>query len=316
MSSSLRRAPRALTRPDLLRASALATLLWFAVPPAQAEVGDTAPAHESPAKDLDCLIEPRALIKLGAPVPGIVSKVFVDRGDLVQAGQMVAEIDSRIEQANVKLQKARVENDFQIKSHRAKQGFLARKMARQELLRAGNIVTAAALDETTTDYKMAEMMAGDAEGNIEIARQELHRAEEMVAQRRIVSPVNGVVMERVLSAGEYRHEQSHLMVIADLQPLNVEVFMPVAQYGRIAVGDVATVIPEQPVGGAHRATVRIVDRVFDAASGTFGVRLALPNPDLAIPGGVRCKIRFEPGAVAGTSVPGLPRREASAEEVR
>jgi membrane fusion protein (multidrug efflux system) len=35
-----------------------------------------------------------------------------------------------------------------------------------------------------------------------------------------------------------------------------------------------------------------VDRVMDAASGTFGVRLQLPNPALALPGGIRCKVRF------------------------
>jgi len=38
--------------------------------------------------------------------------------------------------------------------------------------------------------------------------------------------------------------------------------------------------------------VTVVDKVMDAASGTFGVRLALPNPDLALPAGLKCKIRF------------------------
>jgi hypothetical protein len=36
----------------------------------------------------------------------------------------------------------------------------------------------------------------------------------------------------------------------------------------------------------------VVDRVFDASSGTFGVRLELPNPNGAIPAGVRCKVEF------------------------
>jgi hypothetical protein len=47
------------------------------------------------------------------------------------------------------------------------------------------------------------------------------------------------------------------------------------------------------------ATVTVVDRVVDAASDTFGVRLLLPNPDYRIPGGVRCEIRFLDGNVAG-----------------
>ena len=49
-----------------------------------------------------------------------------------------------------------------------------------------------------------------------------------------------------------------------------------------------------PGGGVHEATVAVVDRVVDAASATFGVRLELPNPNYALPGGLRCDIRFLP----------------------
>jgi hypothetical protein len=40
------------------------------------------------------------------------------------------------------------------------------------------------------------------------------------------------------------------------------------------------------------ATVKIVDRVIDARSGTFGVRLELPNSDYTIPSGLHCQVRF------------------------
>ncbi len=40
------------------------------------------------------------------------------------------------------------------------------------------------------------------------------------------------------------------------------------------------------------ATIAVVDPVIDAASGTFNVRLDLPNPDGAIPGGLHCTVKF------------------------
>lgn len=49
-------------------------------------------------------------------------------------------------------------------------------------------------------------------------------------------------------------------------------------------------LPE--VGGVHTGRVTVVDRVVDAASGTFGVRLALPNADYRLPAGLKCKVRF------------------------
>ncbi len=49
---------------------------------------------------------------------------------------------------------------------------------------------------------------------------------------------------------------------------------------------------EDPLGGDRQAAVKVVDQVFDAASGTFGVRLALANPELIVPAGLRCKVSF------------------------
>ena len=54
----------------------------------------------------------------------------------------------------------------------------------------------------------------------------------------------------------------------------------------------ATVYPQQPVGGEYKATVITVDKVLDAASGTFGVRLKLPNPKRKLPAGLRCMVKF------------------------
>jgi multidrug efflux pump subunit AcrA (membrane-fusion protein) len=62
-------------------------------------------------------------------------------------------------------------------------------------------------------------------------------------------------------------------------------------YGKIHRGDLANVTPETP-GTSFSARVSVVDRVIDAASGTFGVRLELPSPNNAIPAGAKCKVRF------------------------
>ena len=55
---------------------------------------------------------------------------------------------------------------------------------------------------------------------------------------------------------------------------------------------VAAVVPEALVKEKLRAHVVIVDQVIDAASGTVGVRLELPNPDYRIPAGLKCTVSF------------------------
>jgi multidrug efflux pump subunit AcrA (membrane-fusion protein) len=101
-----------------------------------------------------------------------------------------------------------------------------------------------------------------------------------------------VVTERALGPGEFRNDQAHILTIAEMNPLRVETFLPIALYGHIKVGHSAEVSPEAPVGGSYKATVAVVDSVFDAASGTIGVQLKLPNPELRLPAGIHCRVRF------------------------
>src|SRR3546814_1230583 len=97
------------------------------------------------------------------------------------------------------------------------------------------------------------------------------RTQRVLTEKTVYSPVNGIVTERAMSAGEYRGPStSHILTIAQINPLNVEVFAPIAQLGMVVVGDMVAIFPEDPVGGQYKARVKVVDRVFDAASGTFG----------------------------------------------
>jgi multidrug efflux pump subunit AcrA (membrane-fusion protein) len=147
------------------------------------------------------------------------------------------------------------------------------------------------MDETETSRVLAEMQLQEAVENKRLAELEYKRAVEVVNRMTIRSPVNGVVVERYLSPGEYIENQS-VLKLAQIDPLNVEVVLPVDLLPSIKVGMKARVIPEHPVGGQYTAEVKIVDQVIDAASGTLGVRLQLPNPNHRLPAGLKCKVIF------------------------
>ena len=88
-------------------------------------------------------------------------------------------------------------------------------------------------------------------------------------------------------------EDQSIVQLAQIDPLNVEVFAQVDLLEFIKVGMVAKVRPKRPGGGVFDARVTIVDRVLDAASGTFGVRLELPNPEYRLSAGLKCKVVFQ-----------------------
>ena len=131
----------------------------------------------------------------------------------------------------------------------------------------------------------------EARENKRIAELEFKRSVAVVKRMSIYSSITGVVMERFLSPGEHIEDQP-VLKLAQIHPLNVEVFAPVELLGAVKVGMHADVEPEGPVGKVYKAKVTIVDRVIDAASGTFGVRLELPNPKYRLPAGLKCKVTF------------------------
>jgi len=70
------------------------------------------------------------------------------------------------------------------------------------------------------------------------------------------------------------------------------VVLPAALFGKVKAGQKANVV--SALGGVrYAANVKHVDRVIDAASGTFVARLELPNPQLLVPGGSRCNAELE-----------------------
>jgi RND family efflux transporter MFP subunit len=240
----------------------------------------------------DCLIQPKMVLKLGTSVPGLLSEVLVERGDMVKKGDVVARLESGVEEAAESLARVRCENDATVRSSIAKLEFQRRKDERARQLRKSDSVSVAVADEAETGARVAEQELDEARANLAISKLELSRATEILKQRTIRSPINGVVVERTLGPGEYAFDQAHLMTLSQIDPLNVEVYVPLSQFGKIRVGASAEVYPEEPVGGKYTAIVTVVDQVFDAASGTIGVRLELPNPNYAIPAGLKCRVRL------------------------
>ncbi len=257
------------------------------------------------AADLDCVIEPHVVVAVSSPLEGVLETVTVDRGDLVKEGQAVATLESSVEKATVALARARVELESPLKSSQIRLDFGERKVGwNEELFKEGGI-SAREVDEARTTRDLAGVGVLEAKENKRLAELEVERAQAALAVRTIRSPVTGVVMERLLAPGEFA-KQAPILKVAQIDPLRIEVIAPVALLGKIAVDMTAQVMPEAPVGGTHRARVKVVDRVVDAASGTFGVRLELPNPDYRLPAGLKCKVRFP---AAGNSNLEPPRRQ-------
>jgi RND family efflux transporter MFP subunit len=241
--------------------------------------------------EFDGLIEPRMAVKVGSGVYGIIDTVTVDRGDTVKAGQVIATLQSGVERATMELARTRAEMKATIKGKKEELEYAKRKQERLRDLYEKKALPFNDWDDAETKRILAELQLAEALENKKVAEMEFKRSTEVVNRTVIKSPITGVVVERFLSPGEYIENQA-ILKVAQIDPLYVEVIMPVKMLGSVKVGMKGLVKPEAPVGGIYTAGVIVVDRVVDAASGTFGVRLELPNPEYHLPPGLKCKVVF------------------------
>jgi RND family efflux transporter MFP subunit len=262
---------------------------------ANTQVADVAPPGLDSARPTDCLIEPSQVVRVNSGVEGIIQSIYVERGDNVRRGQVVAQLRDDIDRAAAAAAQARASNSHNVQAADSRASYLESVRQRNESV--SQYLSRDQVEEAQSNARAAREERSSAAEDQRVARLEYNHSTRIMAEKTVRSPVNGVVVERAMSPGEYRGPDStHILTIAQVDPLNVEVFAPIAQLDAVKLGDEVTIIPEEPVGGKYIARVKVVDRVFDAASGTFGMRLELPNPGNKLPAGLRCRIEFNSAA--------------------
>jgi multidrug efflux pump subunit AcrA (membrane-fusion protein) len=173
-----------------------------------------------------------------------------------------------------------------------------RELSRRQRI-AGNMFSRAnELDEAMTKVEQDRIAIRRAETEQQIAALEAERSQRALEQKVIRSPVDGVVTELRLSPGEFIYQQAPILVMAQIDPLHVDLVLPASRYRSIRLGAAAQVLLDEPVGGSVTAVVDAVDPLIDVASDTFRVRLVMPNPDNAILAGIRCAVQFPDAAAS------------------
>ena len=238
-----------------------------------------------------CLIEPHQRIELKSPVSAQIVAVHEDRGAVVRKGQLLVSLDAEVEQSALASANFRSVMQGQVRSAESRLQNAHEKLKRREELRKDNFISAQDRDDAMAEARIAEADLLEARDNRELAKLEAHRLAAVVSRYALVSPIAGVVTERLQNPGELAQTgdaATAVIKLAQIDPLRVDLVLPVARHGAAKLGAVVDVKPEAPFTGSWKATVRVVDKVVDSASGTFRVRLELPNPKGEIPAGVKC----------------------------
>lgn len=239
----------------------------------------------------DCLVLPHKVTKLSSPVMGVLSDVKVLKSDQVTKGQVVATLESTVEAAAVELAKVRAEIDSEVEEGKVNTAYDQKRKKRMDSLFQQKNISEDIKDEFERDERLAKARLQQAMDLKKIRQFELAGAQARLAQKTIKAPFDGYVLEVSKNPGEYVEEQS-ILTIAQLDPLNIEAILPIEFFGKVKPGMQASIHIEAFPDKSQTAKVVVVDPIGNAAAGTFGVRLELPNPNNKIPAGLKCQAKF------------------------
>ena len=184
------------------------------------------PLPAAAVQTLGCLIEPDRVADVGSPVVAVIDSVEVERGQPVKQGQVLVVLRAGVERAAFDAARSRADAIADVQAAASNAKFNRDRLLRAEDLFRQNFISQQALDQARTEAQLADQKLTQAREQQTISAQERSVAVAQVQQRIIRSPMDGVVAERFMSAGE-RADDKPLLRIARIDPLRVQLVVPI-----------------------------------------------------------------------------------------
>jgi HlyD family secretion protein len=211
----------------------------------------SAPAADRVVAEGRLVACPGAEITVSAEVSGLLVELPVVEQQTVRRGQLVARLRSDDLEAGLDEERARLaEVEAEIR-------LAETEKARSEQLLSKQVDTAARRDRAVRDLEVGLARR-------ETARAAVARLEAEIAKRRVVAPIDGVVLTRPADPGETLEARAPIATLADLSRVRIEAEIDEFDAGRIRLGQTVTVRAEGYDGDGWTGTV---EEIPDAVSG-------------------------------------------------
>ena len=217
---------------------------------------------------LPALIEANVNAVLSAEKAGRIVELMADRGDRIDKGQQLLQIDDRIWQTNLKQAK--------IAASDAKKNF-----ERVKALQEAGAVAASEYDRNEMESVTTASMLEAANINIE--------------QCRVVSPITGTLNDRFVEAGEYVQPGTPVFQVVDHATVKVMIQIPEKDIYSIKLGDRITFTVQPLPHRVFDGKVSFVAAQADERNNAFRAELAVGNADGILRPGMIAQIEFHRG---------------------
>ena len=240
------------------------------------------------------------VVEIGTQVSGTVQEIYVDYNSGVKAGQLLALIDPSVLRLTLSESEASLAvYQASVASAQASLTDAQRQLARNKELFDRKLIARSTVDTSETDVAMKRASLKEAQSRVVQAQAAVNRARTNLNYTRITSPVNGVVIDRQVDAGQTvaaSYQTPTLFKVAeDLTRMQIETKVDEADIGTVAEGQNVTfrvdAFPDETFDGKV-VQVRIAPSTSDNVV-TYTVIIHVDNPDLKLKPGMTANVSIE-----------------------
>ncbi len=239
-------------------------------------------------------------VQVGTQVSGTIQKLFVDYNSPVRKGQLLAQIDPSILEAQVGQARA---NLLSAKANLEKSQVMLRDtkttLERSKTLYAKNFIAKSDLDTSETNYLSATAQIKVSEAQIQQAQAALDSSSINLKYTKILSPVNGTVISRNIDIGQTvaaSFQTPTLFTIAqDLTKMQIDTSVDEADIGNVKASQKATftvdAYPELPFKGKVSVVRNAPITVSNVV--TYNAVIVVDNTGLKLKPGMTANVSIE-----------------------
>lgn len=230
------------------------------------------------------IAQPAQRVEILAPQDGVLDRINVREGQLVKAGEILAQFDDKLAKATVRVAEAASGRaDIELAE-------VDLQLAEAELQRLLSVTDRRALagieiDRAKGDVKRANAAANRARQLNKQALQTLEVEKERLQQLYLKAPFNGVVVRISTQAGASLTRSTPVITVANLDRLKVELFASLEHFDSMTPGERYQLTASAPVSGAITAQLVSREPVIDPATKTFRCVFEIENTSRRLPAG-------------------------------
>lgn len=242
---------------------------------------------------LDAYTEPYQVIRLAAPEAGLLQKLLIRPGEAIQAGQVVAELDSAVLAAELAAAKTRAAANGRRRGAAAESALRKSRLEKIRLLHAERSATPEELQRGEADVAIADANLQTAAEEEDIAASQVVTIAAQLERRRIRSPIDGIVATLHKEPGEFVNATApEVATIVRLDVLKVKLHLPQSIAAKLRCGQTVE-LSLLDSSGRVPAKVEFVAPFTDPDTRTVRVELRIENAGLGVRSGERCRMLSE-----------------------